>query len=158
MPVVEVYANNLMENSMNNNLTDITVVFDRSGSMQKCRSDAEGGINAFIADQKNKPGECTFTMVEFDTKYTFVHNGVPINTVPRYVLVPGGWTALLDAVGRAIDETGERLSKLSESQRPGLVVFVIVTDGEENASREYTLQQIKQKIEQQQQFAKKTLR
>lgn len=135
---------------MNNNLTDITVVLDRSGSMQKCRADAEGGVNAFIADQKNKPGECNFTMVEFDSKYNFVHKGVPIQTVPKYTLIPGGWTALLDAVGRAIDETGERLAKLSEDQRPGLVVFVIVTDGEENASREYTRQQIKEKIEHQQ--------
>jgi len=135
---------------MNRNLTDITVVLDRSGSMQRCRADAEGGINSFISDQKTKPGECTFTMVEFDSTYRFVHKGVPIANVPPYRLVPGGWTALLDAVGRAIDETGSRLDEMDDASRPGLVVFVIVTDGEENSSREYTLQQIKQKIEHQQ--------
>jgi uncharacterized protein YegL len=135
---------------MNRNLTDITVVLDRSGSMQKCRADAEGGINSFINDQKAKPGECNFSMVEFDTNYNFVHKGVPISSVPPYKLVPGGWTALLDAVGRAIDETGSRLAATPEHARPGLVVFVIVTDGEENSSKEYTLQQIKQKIEHQQ--------
>jgi hypothetical protein len=135
---------------MNQNLTDITVVVDRSGSMQSCRSDAEGGLNSFIDKQKEEPGEALFTLVQFNTTYEFLHKGVPIKDVPKYNLHPAGMTALLDAVGRAMDETGLRLKGMREEDRPGLVVFVIVTDGAENSSKEYTLEQIKTMIERQQ--------
>jgi hypothetical protein len=70
--------------------------------------------------------------------------------VRKYKLVPRGSTALLDAVGRAINETGERLAKMPEAERPGLVVFVVMTDGPENSSREFTKSHIKQMIEHQQ--------
>lgn len=131
---------------MRQDLTDITVVMDRSGSMQSCQADAEGGLNRFIEDQKKLPGEALFTLVQFDHEYEFVHRGVPIKDVPYCKLVPRGNTALLDAVGRAIVETGERLAKMQEKDRPGLVVFVITTDGQENASREYTRARIKEMI------------
>lgn len=135
---------------MNANLTDITLVVDRSGSMESIQSDAEGGVNAFIATQANEPGEALLTLVEFDDQYEFVHQGVPIETVPKYKLVPRGMTALLDAVGRAINETGERLAKMPEPDRPGLVVFVVMTDGEENSSQEFTKAQLKKMIKKQQ--------
>jgi uncharacterized protein YegL len=135
---------------MRNSLTDVTVVLDRSGSMQSCREDAEGGLNTFIDEQKKQPGETLFSLVQFDTEYEFVHKGTPIREVGPCQLVPRGMTALLDAVGRAIAETGERLSGMPEPERPGLVVFVIVTDGQENSSKEYTKPQIKQMIETQQ--------
>ena len=135
---------------MNRNLTDITLVVDRSGSMQDIREDAEGGINAFIEEQCKQPGETLLTLLQFDTEYELLHNGRPVADVPKYRLVPRGMTALLDAVGRAINETGERLSKLPEADRPGLVVFVIMTDGMENSSHEFTKQQIRQLIEEQQ--------
>jgi hypothetical protein len=135
---------------MRNDLTDVTVVLDRSGSMQSCRDDAEGGLNTFIDEQKKQSGDTLFTLVQFDTEYEFVHKGVPINGVGEFTLVPRGMTALLDAVGRAIVETGERLAAMPEPQRPGLVVFVIVTDGQENSSREYTKAQVKEMIERQQ--------
>ncbi len=135
---------------MRNDLSDVTVVLDRSGSMQSCRNDAEGGLNAFIEEQKKHPGETLFTLVQFDTEYEFVHKGKPIREVGPCELVPRGATALLDAVGRAIAETGERLAAMPEPDRPGLVVFVIVTDGEENSSKEYTKPQIKEMIERQQ--------
>ncbi len=128
---------------MRKDLTEIVMVVDRSGSMQSMRSDAEGGINAMIDEQKRQPGDANFTLCQFDTEYEFVHRGTPIKDVGHYSLSPRGGTALLDAVGRAINETGERLSKLDESRRPGLVVFVIVTDGHENASKEFTLDQVK---------------
>jgi Mg-chelatase subunit ChlD len=131
-------------------LTDITLIVDRSGSMQAVREDAEGGVNAFIAQQAKEPGEALLTLVQFDTQYEFLHKGTPISQVPEYHLVPRGMTALLDAVGRAINETGERLAKMDEAQRPGLVVFVVMTDGQENSSREFTKDQIKQMIEHQQ--------
>lgn len=135
---------------MRSDLTDITLVVDRSGSMSSVRQEAEGGINAFIAEQAKEPGEALLTLVQFDTQYEFLHHGVPIAEVEEYHLVPRGMTALLDAVGRAIHEVGERLAKLEEAQRPGLVIFVVMTDGLENSSREFTKQQIHQMIQHQQ--------
>lgn len=135
---------------MRSDLTDITLVVDRSGSMQSVKQEAEGGINGFIEEQKKQPGDALFTLVQFDTDYEFVHRGVPIRDVGPFALVPRGWTALLDAVGRAINETGERLSAMKDEDRPGLVVFVITTDGLENSSHEFTRSAIKEMIERQQ--------
>jgi hypothetical protein len=135
---------------MKTDLTDITLVVDRSGSMQQIRSDAEGGVNAFIESQAREPGEALLTLVQFDTEYEFVHQGAPIGDVPKYQLVPRGSTALLDAVGRAINETGARLSAMPEAERPGLVIFVVMTDGLENSSREFSKAQVKEMIERQQ--------
>jgi len=135
---------------MRNDLTDITMIVDRSGSMASIKSDAEGGINTFVELQKQEPGEALLTLVQFDTHYEFVHSGIPIKQVPAFTLVPRGGTALLDAVGRAINETGARLAATDESQRPGLVVVVIVTDGEENSSREFRREQVRAMIEHQQ--------
>lgn len=135
---------------MKTNYSDVTVVLDRSGSMASCRTDAEGGVNTFIEEQKKHPGECAFSLVEFDHEYNFVHKAKPVSEVQPYTLVPRGNTALLDAVGRAINETGERLAAMKEEDRPSLVVFVIVTDGQENASKEFKREQIKAMIERQQ--------
>jgi len=135
---------------MRSDLTDITLVVDRSGSMARICEDAEGGVNTFIDQQAREPGDALLTLVQFDSEYEFLHEGVPIENVSRYDLVPRGATALLDAVGRAINETGERLAKLAESDRPGLVIFVVVTDGYENASKEFGKPQIKQLIERRQ--------
>lgn len=135
---------------MRSDLTDVTVVIDRSGSMDSCRTDAEGGLNSFIGEQAKLPGECLVSLVQFDTVYEWVHKAVPAIEVPKYSLHPRGGTALLDAVGQAINETGERLASMPEDQRPGLVAIVIVTDGQENSSREFQRAQIKEMIERQQ--------
>lgn len=135
---------------MRQDLTDITVVMDRSGSMASCRSDAEGGLNEFIEKQKAEPSAAVFSLVQFDTEYEFVHRAVPLTDVGKCTLEPRGNTALLDAIGKAIVETGERLKAMPEDQRPGLVVFVIITDGQENSSTEYKKPQIKEMIERQQ--------
>jgi len=126
--------------------TDITFVVDRSGSMATIREDAEGGVNTFIAEQARQPGECRITLVQFDTEYEFLQRGVRADECPPYKLVPRGSTALLDAVGRAIHETGDRLAALPEADRPGLVVFVITTDGQENSSREFRREQVRDLI------------
>jgi uncharacterized protein YegL len=139
-----------MEKVMKKELTEIVLVVDRSGSMDCVREDAEGGINTFIEEQKKHEGDATLTLVQFDTKYEFVCRGTPIQDVPHYTLVPRGMTALLDAVGKAINETGERLSTILEKDRPGLVVFVVMTDGLENSSKEFTKSQIKEMISRQQ--------
>ena len=136
---------------MRSDLTDITLVVDRSGSMEQVREDAEGGVNSFIAQQAKEPGEALLTLVQFDTEYEFLHKGVPISQVPKFELVPRGMTALLDAVGRAMNETGERIAKMDERDRPGLVVFVVMTDGQENSSKEFSKATIKEMIERQQQ-------
>ncbi len=135
---------------MRRDLTDFTVVLDRSGSMASCREEAENGLNHLIEKQRADSGDSVFTLVQFDTEYEFVHKAVPIGEVPRCALVPRGMTALLDAVGRSIAEAGDRLKRMPASDRPGLVVFVIVTDGQENSSHEFTKSQVKQMIEHQQ--------
>ncbi len=131
------------------NLTDITVVLDRSGSMSSIKEEAENGLNHFIDEQKELPGSASFTLVKFDTEYEFAYKGVDIQSVGKCTLEPRGMTALLDAVGRSINETGERLKNTLEEEKPGLVVFVIVTDGAENSSHEFTRSQIKEMIEKQ---------
>ncbi len=135
---------------MKADLTDITLVVDRSGSMADVCDDAEGGVNTFISQQAKEPGEALLTLVQFDTEYEFLHKGVPIHSVPKYKLVPRGMTALLDAVGRAINETRERLEKMDDAERPGLIIFVVMTDGHENSSVEFNKSLIREMIERQQ--------
>jgi hypothetical protein len=124
--------------------TEIVVVFDKSGSMGAVRDDAIGGFNAFLKAQKAEKGEAALTVVLFDTDYTFLHKGVPIRQVPELGAdyTPSGLTALLDALGRAIDETGKRLSDLPEEERPEKVIVAVITDGMENSSVEYSREQI----------------
>jgi len=127
---------------MNNDVTEIVAVFDKSGSMGKIKSDVIGGFNEFLKGQQELEGEANLTLVLFDTNYKIAYKGVPIRDVQPLnedTYVPGGWTALLDAVGISIHETKERLS--SELVEPK-VIFLIMTDGEENKSREYQRSQI----------------
>lgn len=117
----------------------IAVVLDRSGSMDEVQDDTIGGFNRFLDEQKKGPGEATFTLVQFDHEYQIVTNFALIACVPpltRQTFVPRGNTALLNAIGRTIRETGYRLAAMPESDRPSKVLFVIVTDGHENASHE----------------------
>ena len=132
---------------MRNDLTHITFLIDKSESMNVCQSEAQDGLNSLIKDQMKKDGDCTFTLIEFDSKYNIVHNGVGIKTVPDYTLIPSGMTNLTDAFGRGIDETGDYLASIPENERPGLVIFCILTDGEETVSpREYTQEDVKLKV------------
>lgn len=135
---------------MRKDLTDITLIVDRSGSMNSIKEEAESGINAFIKEQKECEGFALLTLVQFDTSFETVHKGKPIETVTDFTLIPRGMTALLDAVGKTINETGERLNLMREEDRPALVVVAIITDGEENSSHEFTKDQIKKMIEEQQ--------
>ena len=130
--------------------TDITIVLDRSGSMASVKSDVEGGFARFLEDQRKLPGECTLSLTQFDSEAVEeVYVARPIAEAPAMSLHPRGMTPLLDAVGRTITRTGERLAALSESERPGRVLFLIITDGIENASREFSKAQIRELIERQ---------
>ncbi|MHA1839870.1 MAG: vWA domain-containing protein [Candidatus Ranarchaeia archaeon] len=120
---------------------DITVVLDRSGSMSVIRYDTIGGFNTFLKDQKKEEGTAKLTLVQFDDKYDVVYNNLILEETKELdgqSYVPRGSTALLDAIGRTINDTGARLAALPESERPEEVIFVIITDGEENASHEFT--------------------
>lgn len=128
--------------------THITLVVDRSGSIQTILNDFQGGLNKFLEDQKNLGGECTLTLIDFDTEYQKVYSG-DIKDVPSYQVIPRGMTALRDAVGRAINETGEFLNNMPESDRPELVLMAIITDGKENSSREFSIEKIKEMVEHQ---------
>jgi Mg-chelatase subunit ChlD len=119
---------------------DITVVLDRSGSMASIASDVVGGFNHFVTDQQVQPGECRLTLVQFDHECEVVYAGRPIAEAPSLTaetFEPRGTTALLDAIGRTIDATGERLRALPEPDRPDRVLLVVITDGLENASIDY---------------------
>jgi hypothetical protein len=138
---------------MQHDLTEIAYVLDRSGSMQSLVTDAIGGFNAFLDAQKKVPGRANFTLALFDHEYQLVHSGVDIQQVPdldEQTYVPRGTTALLDAVGRTIDDLGARLARTPEDQRPGKVIVAIFTDGLENASRVYTTERLSESIKHQQ--------
>lgn len=132
------------------NYTHISLVVDRSGSMHSIRGDAEGAINAFIAEQKKLPGRATFTLVQFDNVVETVYEFVDIQAVGEYELMPRNRTALLDAWGQTMNATGEFLASLAEDARPANVIFVVVTDGYENSSREFTRELVKEMTERQQ--------
>ena len=127
-----------------NTYTHLTLVVDRSGSMSDIRDDAQGGIQELLREQFAESGKLTVTLVEFDD----VANDVArIATSPfTYELHPRGTTALLDTVGREVAQTGIDLGALPEADRPGRVVFVVVTDGAENASTDYTLEKLRADI------------
>jgi len=134
------------------NATDIVVVLDKSGSMASTKDDVIGGFNRFLEEQKMLPGECTLSMVLFDTAYE-LKPACPVRDVQpldNKTYVPGGMTALLDAVGKAVNEAGKRLAALEEAQRPDKVIVVVITDGQENSSREHTLQAVRDAVEHQQ--------
>ena len=133
----------------NSNLTHLYFLLDRSGSMQTIVDDTVGGFDAFIAEQRKSPGECRVTLAQFDDHYEEVYADRPIADVPSLVLQPRGTTALLDSIARLVIDAGKRLATLPEDQRPGTVVVGIMTDGMENASREWAHPQIKQLIEKQ---------
>lgn len=128
---------------------EIACIVDRSGSMQSIASDAVGGFNTFLEGQKSEPGDVRFTLVLFDHEYDVVHNAVDIRNVPPLDAAtyrPRGTTALLDAVGRTIDDVGNRLASHPERERPGAVIIAILTDGLENASRDYDYEKVSKMI------------
>ena len=130
---------------MNPNLTEIAYILDRSGSMQPMQEPAVAAFNDFIKSQLDVPGDARLTLIQFDDAYEVPVPAMPIQDVPQLTAstyTPRGSTALLDAIGRTIKETDRRITALPDADNPGKVILAIFTDGEENASQEYTIKHI----------------
>lgn len=135
---------------MNNNLTELVFILDRSGSMAGLESDTIGGFNAMLNKQRKESGDAYVTTVLFDNHYELLHDRIPLSGVAditdRDYFVRGS-TALLDAVGTTIQKVVQAHIHTAEAMRPGKTIFVIITDGMENASREYSAAQVRAMIE-----------
>jgi uncharacterized protein YegL len=135
---------------MKKNLTELVFILDRSGSMSGLESDTIGGYNALLKKQKEEPGEAIVTTVLFDDNYELLHDRINVKgirpiTEKEYFVC--GCTALLDAIGKTINKIGNVQRNTNEEERADKVMFVITTDGMENASNEYNYEKIKKMVE-----------
>jgi uncharacterized protein YegL len=138
--------------TMKKGLTELVFILDKSGSMGGLETDTIGGYNSMLKKQQAIEGECHITTVLFDHNYELLHDRIDIEAVSPITekeYQVGGATALLDAIGRTIHKIGNAQKHTAEDYRAEKVMFVIITDGEENASREYSAEKIKAQIEQQ---------
>jgi len=135
---------------MQQGLTELVFILDKSGSMAGLELDTIGGYNAMLAKQQAVEGECHITTVLFDHTYELLHDRIDIKAVgpitEREYFI-GGSTALLDAIGRTIHKIANAQRHTAEDHRAETVMFVIITDGYENASRRYSAERVKQMIE-----------
>lgn len=134
---------------MNQQATELVVVLDKSGSMMDRRAETVHALNKFIEEQKLVPGQAWLTLVTFNYRPEPFYNAMPLEMVPSISAesyMPDGYTALLDAVGLTIDRVGARLAGIPERERPGKVVFLVITDGAENISRKFTKADVLAKI------------
>jgi len=137
---------------MKKNLTEIVFILDRSGSMAGLEKDTIGGFNSMINRQKNAPGEAVISTVLFDSETQVIHDRVNLKNIAPMTekdYFVRGCTALLDAIGGAIHHIGNVHKYAREEDRPEKTLFIITTDGMENASRKYSSDRVKQMIERQ---------
>ena len=137
---------------MKKNLTELVFILDKSGSMSGLEKDTIGGFNSLLEQQRKVDGECVITTVLFDNRYELLHDRIDIRAVQpitRKEYFVGGSTALLDAIGRTIHKIDTAQKNTTEDYRAEKVMFVIITDGEENASRHFSSAQIRQMIQHQ---------
>ena len=135
---------------MKSNLLHICFVLDESGSMYNSIDDVIEGFQKLIDEQrKEKNGECIISLYRFSNTVKEDYIGKPVDEVPRLTYSPWGCTAMNDGVGTAIDEIGKWLSDMDESERPSKNMIVIMTDGQENASKKYDFDVVKKKIKHQ---------
>ena len=138
---------------MNNNLTELVFVLDKSGSMGGLERDTIGGFNSMLEKQRKEDGDVVISTVLFDDRMQVIHDRVGIDgirdlTSEDYQV--GGCTALLDALGKSIKHINKVQKALSEDERPAKTMFVITTDGQENSSHEYSYEKIKKMVEKKQ--------
>jgi uncharacterized protein YegL len=137
---------------MKKGLTELVFILDRSGSMSGLETDTIGGYNSMLAKQKIEQGEAIITTVLFDDKYELLHDRISLKGIApitdREYFVRGS-TALLDAIGRTISKIGNVQKNTLDEERAEKIMFVITTDGMENASREYGYDKVCQMIERQ---------
>lgn len=137
---------------MKKGLTELVFILDMSGSMERVSEDTIGGFNAMIAEQKEKEGEVLVSTVVFDDYSQVIHDRMDIGSVPRLTrkeYSPRGCTALIDAIGDAVHHIKNVHKYIREEDRPEHTLFVITTDGLENASRKYGSSEVKRMIRQQ---------
>lgn len=137
---------------MKKGLTELVFIIDRSGSMGGLESDTIGGFNAMLKEQQAVEGDAVVTTVLFDDKYELLHDRIDIRAVAPLTdkdYTVRGSTALLDALGRTIHKIRVAQKHTAENYRAEKVLFVIITDGQENASREYSADRVKTRIERQ---------
>ena len=135
------------------NYTHIIFILDRSGSMWSVKEDTVGGFNALTKVHQEGDGKCTMSLVQFDHEIETVYSFADVTDAEPRTLEnyhPRGSTALMDAIGMTIVSEGEKLAAMEESTRPGLVILAVLTDGRENASKEYNKEQISGMIAEQQ--------
>ena len=143
----------LIKKNKNSNKMELLFILDRSGSMGGLESDTIGGFNSVLEKQrKDKNGQVNVTTVLFDNEYELLHSKIPIQQVKplteKEYFVRGS-TALLDAIGKTISQVKAEQNKLNSKERSGKILFVIITDGMENASKEYTVNAVKKLISEQ---------
>ncbi|WP_101908627.1 vWA domain-containing protein [Marasmitruncus massiliensis] len=137
---------------MKKGLTELVFILDKSGSMGGLEKDTIGGYNSMLAKQQAVEGECHITTVLFDNNYELLHDRIDIKAVSPITdkeYSVGGSTALLDAIGKTIKKIGNAQKHTADDYRAEKVMFVIITDGEENASHEYSSDKVKAQIERQ---------
>ncbi len=138
----------------NRDLTELVFILDRSGSMAGLESDTVGGFNAMIEKQKKEAGECLVSTVLFDDESMVLHDRVRLADIPRMTecdYAVGGSTALIDAIGGAIHHIGNVHKYARAEDVPAHTMFIITTDGMENASHRYSSERVKAMIERQKQ-------
>jgi uncharacterized protein YegL len=134
---------------MKKEYTHISIVLDKSGSMLSCLNDTVGGFNSFLKAQKEVDGEATITLVQFNESYDIAIDMKPLSEssdLNNQSYRPHGNTALLDAIGKTINDVESKINDMDEDQQPEKVIFVIITDGEENASREFKHENVMEMI------------
>lgn len=135
-----------------NNKTSINVILDSSGSMLNLMQDTLGGFNKFIADQRDLEGEVIFTLCTFSNDYRLMHDCVPLASVENLTdktYSPGGGTALLDAMGATIESVSKKIAAMQEADRPSKTIYLVITDGEENQSKNWTHAKLKSLVQDQ---------